>query len=233
MPEENVNPDETTNTSHQASQNDESSGDWKESNQGFWSKYKLLVIIGGAVLIIVLGVVAGLVLKKDKAVVVPAERQPITKPTVAQPAAVEEFGYLSLLTDKSNFAPGEEFKVAVMMDTNNFDLSAASAILTYDEQVLEAVKIDTSQSVMSFSAEKKIKDGQIRIVRGEPGDSNWQDSDDGFNGQGILAEIVFKAKSVGQAKVEFIQNESKMILDDGMGTGMKVKYADGEYRVGE
>ena len=43
-------------------------------------------------------------------------------------------------------------------------------------------------------------------------------------------QIVFKAKSTGEAAVKFGEN-SRMLLDDGKGTGMELRFEDGNYLV--
>ena len=65
-----------------------------------------------------------------------------------------------------------------------------------------------------------------------PADSDFQDADDGFTGEnGILAQVIFKAKTIGKAEVVFEQEYSRMILDNGKGTSMKMGFEDGVYLV--
>ena len=204
----------------------ESPGNWGQSQGlGFWSKYKLAIIIGIVVLIVV-AFGSWLLFRKDQQSTV----SPVDWRERAQPAPVDLKGILSLAPRQLNLEVGEEFSVEVLMNTDNYNISAASAILEYDQQQLEAVKIDTSQSVLSLSVEKKIEGGKVRIARGQPADSDYEDQDDGYTGRhGLLAQVVFKTKAVGEGQINFVNPDSKLILDDGHGTDMQMILENATY----
>ncbi|PIR81178.1 hypothetical protein COU24_00010, partial [Candidatus Kuenenbacteria bacterium CG10_big_fil_rev_8_21_14_0_10_39_14] len=53
----------------------------------------------------------------------------------------------------------------------------------------------------------------------------WADSDDGYNGSGgLLAGVVFKALAAGETEINFVEDESRLVLDDGYGTSMEMSY---------
>jgi len=66
--------------------------------------------------------------------------------------------------------------------------------------------------------------GWINVIRGTPGDADKDDDDDGYNGaDGVLAELVFKVKKIGETEIRFEAGESNLILDDAKGTKMEVE----------
>jgi hypothetical protein len=80
-----------------------------------------------------------------------------------------------------------------------------------------------------MGVEAKIEDGLLKVGRGEPGDGVASDSDDGFTGVGLLARVIFRLKSEGNAKVDLVKENSNLYLDDGLGTKMELDYRGGMY----
>lgn len=147
----------------------------------------------------------------------------------SEPLKIEAVANLFLKTETETVSAGEEFTVGVLMDTKGYNLSAASAALEFDNDLLEAVKVDASESVMTFAVESGFDNdaGRVNIVRGKPGDADPMDTDDGYTGSdGVLATVIFRAKAMGEASINFDRPKSKLILDDARGTEMNLDYGD-------
>jgi len=126
---------------------------------------------------------------------------------------------------------GDSFEVPIYMDTMDSNIVVASVVITYDEDFLEFVGkrgiVDTADSDMSMSIVNSVEDGRVEIVRGVPGDSNYLDSDDGFSGaKGLLANLEFKALKSGTTRLQFENEDSQLVLDDGRGTAMITELED-------
>lgn len=136
-------------------------------------------------------------------------------------------GKLSLTADKTELKAGEEVRVKILVDTKNFDIVIASAVLTYDENLLDLKAVDENDSALAMAVRKEQSPGQVTIMRGAIGDADENDQDDGYNGSaGILATLIFKAKQAGTAELKFEPSESSLILDDGKGTGVKMELSE-------
>jgi len=209
-----------------------------ESDQAFVQKNngnkKWLIVLSVVLMVIILAVL-GLAYFRD--------RSKATLPTINQesqngnmppetgnvnPAPkLVRHGKMILQADKNSLAVNETFKVDILMDTNNSNIVVASAKVIYDPEILELVNIDEKNSALSMPVIKNKEAGGVEIIRGTPGDSDYQDSDDGYTGSdGVLASLEFKALKTGRAKIEFDQQESKMLLDDGQATAMVVEFGD-------
>lgn len=136
-------------------------------------------------------------------------------------------GIMSLIASRDQVKVGDEIVVSVVMNTEDMNISAASAFVIFDQNKLVAKSVELGDSVMEFGVEGKAfnEQGLVRIVRGQPGDSNPSDNDDGYTGSdGVLAKVVFEAKAIGDSDINFDESESKMIYDNGLGTAMNSIY---------
>ncbi len=126
---------------------------------------------------------------------------------------------------------GENLTVAIYFSTGGSDLAAVSAAVTYDPKKLQLVgETDYTKASMSIGMPEEKKSGWLIMTRGQMGDGDWQDSDDGFNGdRGLMAKITFKTLESGETTIGFDTNESKLILDDAKGTAIKTELETGTY----
>jgi len=139
----------------------------------------------------------------------------------------------------------DEFEVKIYISTENSNIVLASGIIEYDSEYLELIYNDlpakTENSVLNMSVINRVVDNpafdradKIEVVLGAPGDTDYLDNDDGFNGQnGLLASLKFKALKSGNTKIFFsnlceldVCDDSTLVLDDGKGTEMKVEFED-------
>jgi len=186
----------------------------------FWSNYKWLIIIGVLFLAAVIIMSLFLISQPSQPT---ANIGPMIEEKKTAPNGLQAKLYLE--ADKLEFSQGEEFTVKILLDTNSYDITAASGFLAYDRDKLAVIKIDSQNSVLTMAAEEKNENGVVSVVRGQPGDRDWADSDDGYNGSGgLLAGVVFKALAAGETEINFVEDESRLVLDDGYGTSMEMSY---------
>ncbi|NMB48497.1 hypothetical protein GYA13_03590 [Candidatus Kuenenbacteria bacterium] len=190
-----------------------------------------------ALTLIILMVVAGSIAWK------PGEKEPANQngqPStgaqldVRDPEKEAAQGRLFLEISGAEIKKGETFTVAVYGDTLGHDMSAVGFILLFDQEQLELVgKADFGETVMTMGAIERKGEGEIEIVRGQPGDGDWKDSDDGFNGtKGLLAKLTFLAKGAGEGEINFQEDkDGGLILDDARGTTVKMSYTGAKYLI--
>jgi len=134
--------------------------------------------------------------------------------------------HMFLESSNTTLEVGDEIQVDVYFDTLDKNIVVASASLNFDTDKLELIGAgaDTTDSDLSLSVMNSVNDGLLQIVRGEPGDANSDDVDDGFTGMGLLAVLKFKVLSSGNASVQFLPAASNLILDDGRGTNLDTNF---------
>ncbi|MFH1457045.1 MAG: cohesin domain-containing protein, partial [Patescibacteria group bacterium] len=143
-------------------------------------------------------------------------------------------------TDDEIIKNGDEFNIDILISTNEADIVLAQAVIVYDATRLQLQENDVlsagKEQILGMNIETVIKDGEITIVRGAPGDSDYKDKDDGYNGErGLLASLTFKALQSGDTEISFAKKcveasadcaESQMILDDGLATPLDLMFED-------
>lgn len=156
-----------------------------------------------------------------------------SKTEVNDPEKEAVRGRLFLEISSEAIQKGDKFTVMVYGDTRGYDMSAVGFILLYNkEQLALAEKIDFGGSMMTIGAIGEDREGEIEVVRGQPGDGDWKDSDDGFNSdRGLLAKLTFEAKNTGEGEINFRDEGSSFILDDARGTEVKMDYAGVKYTI--
>ena len=122
---------------------------------------------------------------------------------------------------------GDEVKVNILLDTMGTNIVATNIKFNYNPTKWELVRVDDENSVLTIEAIENTGEGYVEIVRGEPGDGNVNDSDDGYVGSdGLLSSVVLKALEVGEARVWLDEVETKVAVDDGQATLMKLELMD-------
>jgi len=151
-------------------------------------------------------------------------KQTKTEEKIKEPAPLIRYGQVKLVLDKSVAKVNEEINAQILMDTQNSNIVVASAFVQYDAKVLKLVNIDDKKSVLTMSIMKKDNNGLIEIVRGIPGNANPDDSVNGYTGsEGLLASLKFKVLKSGVIDIRLNPEKTKLILDDGRGTEMKLE----------
>ncbi|HOY56307.1 MAG TPA: cohesin domain-containing protein [bacterium] len=139
----------------------------------------------------------------------------------------ERQGVINLTSDKKEVAVGDEFKVSIILDTQGANIVLAKAVVGFDDKALSFSGknniADTKNSVLNMGIVNEVKANSLEVTRGKPGDTDYQDSDDGYTGSnGILAVLTFKALQAGSVEVKLTPGQTKMFLDNGLATEMKL-----------
>lgn len=192
----------------------------------FYSKHKKPIIMAGAIIAVaVIALVLWLsVFKEDK-----TAEQEIVQETpdkiLDEEPNVKYTGRMYLNSINDDIKVGDSFTTDILADTYGTNILAVEIKIYYDPEKVEFIEWQNDDSVLSLQAVEEIKENYISIVRGEPGDSNPQDIDDGFTGaDGLLARAVWKAKSAGQAEFSFDNQVNKMAVDDGKASFMELEF---------
>lgn len=214
-----------------------------ETNEpGGPNKNKWLIVGLSAIVILMVGAVAVWLWRPQGES--PVNNQPVVNQTLTatekqdQAAAqkAQARGRIWLEPVQKTLAIGETLTVEIYMNTGGYDIVAASAALQYDPAKLELAgakkKVEVDGSVLTIGMPDEVTSGLLTITRGKQGDGNWQDSDDGFNGEkGLLAKVSFTAKASGTAEITLRPAGSKLIFDDAKGGEMTVEYGNGQYEI--
>ncbi len=146
-------------------------------------------------------------------------------------------GKMWLSTVDKEIKVDDEIEVDILMDTQESNIVLAMAIIEFDDQKLEFIgrdnMADIEDSVLNMGVFNLLEGNMVEIVRGTPGDTDYLDTDDGFNGsEGILGTLKFRVLTSGTTEISFgricreadICDVSSMVLDDGNGTVMKTEF---------
>ncbi len=122
-------------------------------------------------------------------------------------------GTLELLTDKTQFAIGDEFSVDVKIDSEGVGVNAAQASINYPVGILQEKSTDKSSSVFSFWLQEPTVDnstGEVLFIGG---------SSSGLTGKTLQAlRITFKVVGSGPAEISF--SNGAITAADGNGTNV-------------
>ncbi len=118
----------------------------------------------------------------------------------------------------------ESFIVEVKLDTEGRDINAVDAKIRFPD-TLKVIDISEGGSILRLWPEKPVIDKNIiSFTGGMP---------NGFIGEGLILKITFRPlkESVGVRKVSFVQDLSKVLLNDGKGTEDEVEFKEGSYEI--
>jgi hypothetical protein len=114
-------------------------------------------------------------------------------------------GILYFSPSKGTFEEGESFWLTIMVDTKGEAVNAVAAYLSYPEDRLEPIGVNTAGSAMTIWAEKGAEGGKVEIAGGKP--------TPGFSGIKKIASVGFKAKAAsGSVNLKF--SEDSAVLTD-------------------
>jgi len=102
---------------------------------------------------------------------------------------------------------GTPFKISLDLDTNEYLINAIQANIEYDPAVLEALKLDTTDSFCKLYIENKYQNekGLVKVACGLPSP--------GFKGKNRVLTIDFIAKSFSNTTIRV--REDSMIMANG------------------
>jgi len=117
------------------------------------------------------------------------------------------------------------FVTEIKINSEGEEINTIKADLTFPQQLLEIVDFSQGNSILTLWPEGPSfsnQTGKIYFVGGIPG---------GYSGKdGLLGKIIFKAKKEGEATVQ-IEEDSQVLLNDGMGTPAKLNTGGAIFRV--
>lgn len=142
-----------------------------------------------------------------------------SSPLSAQAAA------LSLSPNTGTFTVGSTFDLSIFIDSNGQNINAVAANLQFPPDKLQLVSPTVGKSVVGVwvtAPQFNNQTGQINLEGVIPGGLKTS--------QGLLTTLTFRVKSVGQAVVKFL-NQSKVLLNDGIGTDSLANIQNGIYQL--
>ncbi len=124
-------------------------------------------------------------------------------------------GTLNLVTDKTQFAIGDEFSVDVKINSENIGINAAQATINFPVNVLQEKSTDKANSVFSFWLQDPIADntaGKVSFIGGS-------DTLSGVDGKTLqILRVTFKVVGSGPANIAF--TDGAITASDGNGTNV-------------
>jgi hypothetical protein len=134
-----------------------------------------------------------------------------------------EAATLSLSPSSGTFEVGSTFDVSIMLNTEGQSVNAVKASLSFPADSLQIASPSAGQSIVGIWASPPSfsnSAGTISLEGGFPDGSNVTN--------GLITKITFRVKSTGTAIVKF-KDDSKVLLDDGKGTGALSQTNNGIY----
>jgi len=199
----------------------------------FWHRHKNRIIICGIVLaIVVIAAILWFILSAGGQKTVKTGNIEINDGQKI--AVVKEYaGKIYLRADRPTVKIGDTLTMDVLLDTRGTNVSAAEIKIYYDPSKVEFIGWQNNESVFSLKVIEETETNYISFVRGEPGDGNANDDDDGFTGSdGLVARAMWQAKSFGMAEFNFDRSATKVAVDDGMASLMSLEFEDLELATG-
>jgi len=132
----------------------------------------------------------------------------------------------------SPFGLGQEFRVDLMLDPQDKEINAVSAILSFPKELVELVGVDDGSSILTLWIERPVLgEEKISFAGIVPG---------GFIGilgpskevrPGKVLEITLRTKRPGQGEV--VIEEAEVLLHDGLGTSAEFQVSNFKFQISE
>lgn len=116
---------------------------------------------------------------------------------------------------------GDTFIVDVKLNTEGKNINVVNTHLKFSSSLMVKKFIKGNSPLTIFITKPKIKNEEISFSGGCP---------NGFNGDKLLARIIFLARSIGKGDISFA-SDSSVFLNDGRGTLGQVRYKNGRYMI--
>lgn len=132
---------------------------------------------------------------------------------------------LYLAPSGGSFLTGSTFSVSLYVDTKENEINALEVDLRFPPDILQVVSSNSGQSFISnwmVPPSYSNSDGKINFRGGVHGGIKTS--------AGLISMITFRAKSVGNAKIEILDS-SVVLLNDGKGTQIQTNNIQGEYGI--
>ena len=212
--------------------------DFKFSENSFFEKEWVKIVSAVLIFVVIIGIGYFMFLREGKDVIVSVknetdnkgekEVEEIVKEKVIRNGTIilkEEFCILDLKI-------GDKYEVEIVIDTQESNITVGSIVVNYDSEILKLINIDEEESVLTMGVIKNNKEGKIEIVRSSPGDTDYNDNDDGFTGSGKFVSLEFEVlENNKELNINFNEENTKLILDDGSGTEMILEYVKEKIKI--
>lgn len=130
---------------------------------------------------------------------------------------------LSLTPNGGTYEIGSTFDVSIMLNTEGKSVNAVKASLSFPANILQVTSPSAGQSVVALWASPPTYSNSAGTISLEGGFPN------GINvSNGLITKITFRVKGTGMAIIKF-KDDSKVLLDDGKGTGALSQTNNGIY----
>jgi Cohesin domain len=119
---------------------------------------------------------------------------------------------LSISPAAGSFSVGSTFNVSLLLDTKGKSINALQAFISFPADKLQVVSPSVGQSIIgvwTVSPKFNNNTGTLDLRGGIPGGI--------VASSGVLTNITFRVKSVGEAIIKYTDG-SRVFLDDGFGT---------------
>ncbi|XOU93986.1 MAG: cohesin domain-containing protein [Candidatus Kerfeldbacteria bacterium] len=129
---------------------------------------------------------------------------------------------------QKEFAKGETFLAEIHLNSEQEIINAVKTTITYPTDLLEVVKVSRGGSFLTLWIKEPIVEesaGIISLAGGIPGGSMVLD--------GKIATITFKTKIPGVGEVDFDNESTKVLLNDGLGTEVELNKISGIFSVSD
>lgn len=124
-----------------------------------------------------------------------------------------EAATLSVQPEGGSISVHEEFGINIKLDTESISANAVQATIQFPKDLLEAVRIDKTQSVFTFWLEEPVIDPSAGTIRFTTGSTS------GLSGQSLqVLNVVLRMKSSGSAEISL--TGSAVTAADGAGTNI-------------
>lgn len=133
---------------------------------------------------------------------------------------------LSVNVQEEQVAPGETAVVDVRLDSEGEVINAAEVVLEYPADLLEVAEVTRGGSFLTLWIQEPTVDakaGRISLTAGIPNGS--------FVDDGLVFRTTFRATNVGSAAFTILQEESRVLLNDGLGTPAALRVLPGALTV--
>src|SRR3989344_607069 len=131
---------------------------------------------------------------------------------------------LSVSPVSGTFSVGSTFNVSVLLDTEGKSINALTVFLTFPPDKLQVVSPSVGRSIIDvWTVPPKFNNakGTIEFAGGIPKGI--------IASNGVLTNITFRVKSVGDAIIKFL-DKSAVFLNDGLATSDLSKVGNGVYQ---
>ena len=132
---------------------------------------------------------------------------------------------LSLQSQTQKISAGQQFKLDLILNTENENINAIEGKITFPANLLGLKEIQDSNSAINFWIEqpKLEQAGTIGFSGIVPG---------GYQGiKGFIFSVVFQAKSIGSGVIQI--GDAKVLLNDGEGTEANLKISPFQFSISE